>query len=68
VELEINTKINKVKRLRFELNLKQWQLAEMLGCDQSLIAKIETGAAPLSDSKAAKLAEITKEHLNIGKE
>ena len=56
-------KIHQVKRLRFELDLKQWQLAEMLGCDQSLIAKIETGAAALSADKAAKLERIIKERL-----
>lgn len=57
-------KINRVKRLRFELQLKQHELAKLLDCDQSLVAKIETGAAALSADKAAKLAEITKEHLN----
>jgi transcriptional regulator with XRE-family HTH domain len=55
--------INRVKRLRFELQLKQHELAKLMDCDQSLIAKIETGAAPLSSKLAAKLAEITREHL-----
>jgi len=59
-------KIYKIKRLRFELNLKQWQLAELMGCDQSLIAKIETGVAPLTTGKAAKLEALVKEHLSNG--
>lgn len=59
----MTNEINQVKRLRFELQLKQHELAKFLDCDQSLIAKIETGAAPLTPNKAAKLDEITKEHL-----
>lgn len=58
-------KINKVKRVRFELQLNQHELAKLIGCDRSLIAKIETGAAPLTADKAAKLAEIAREHLTI---
>ena len=57
------TKISRVRRLRFELQLKQHELAKLMGCERSLIAKIETGAAPLTVDKAAKLNEIAREHL-----
>ena len=59
----MSKKINQVKRLRFELDLKQGQLAEMLGCHRTLIAKIETGAAPLTPSIAEKLNKIVAERL-----
>lgn len=64
VGFEMAKKINKVKRLRFELQLKQSELAKLMDCDQSLIAKIETGAAGLSPDKAARLEKIIKESLN----
>ena len=47
----------RIRDLREDADLKQWQLAELLHCDQSLYSKYEREERPLPLEYAEKLAD-----------
>ncbi len=47
----------RIRDLREDADLKQWQIAKILLCDQSLYSKYERGERPLPLELADKLAD-----------
>jgi len=56
--------ISRLKRVRFECELKQAELAEQLGVTQSFISQIENGRCQLPEKHAEKLNKIVAARLN----
>jgi predicted transcriptional regulator len=54
--------ISKIKRIRFELQWTQKQLAEKLGVHQAHLSRVERGVFPLTEKNAEKLNELIKHH------
>ena len=54
--------ISKIKRIRFELQWTQKQLAEKLGVHQAHLSRVERGVFPLTEHNAGKLDDIIKNH------
>jgi len=54
--------ISKIKRIRFELQWTQKQLAEKLGVHQAHLSRVGRGVFPLTENNADKLDDIIKNH------
>ena len=50
----------RIKAMRLEQGLKQWQLAELLGTDKPMYSKMELGARRVRRNQVPKLAELYK--------
>jgi transcriptional regulator with XRE-family HTH domain len=52
--------ISRIKRIRFELQWTQKQLAQKLGVHQAHLSRVERGVFPLTEKNAEKLNELIK--------
>ena len=53
-----NMSLSKLKLVRLQRGLRQWDVAQQVGVTESQLSKIETGRIPLSPGLAEKIAYI----------